>query len=278
MAFVAAGLVVSHVIVLNALRSTLIDRVDNQLGPLATIYSLAPVQSDDTIQQYLRLDLIGGKPFMAGNWRLLAVPRRAVPSGTVVVAVTLDPVNATVDRLTLVCALTGVGVLTVLLVAGWFAVRRGLRPLRDIERTAVAIAGVDHSRRVPVDADEHTEIGRLSGALNGMLAQLETSLAARSESEPRMRRFVADASHELRPPAPGRSGPDPAGHAHRTRRDRRTGAGPGDRRRGPAPAGRLQPRRERGRAHAARYAGPDRCRHSGPAAWCGRWLRTPGPH
>ena len=47
---------------------------------------------------------------------------------------------------------------------------------------------------------EHTEVGRLSAALNGMLAQIEQAFGAQSASEARMRRFVADASHELRTP------------------------------------------------------------------------------
>jgi two-component system OmpR family sensor kinase len=52
-----------------------------------------------------------------------------------------------------------------------------------------------------------TEIGRLSASLNGMLGRIESAFGAqaRSEveaqrSEARMRRFIADAGHELRTP------------------------------------------------------------------------------
>jgi two-component system OmpR family sensor kinase len=101
-----------------------------------------------------------------------------------------------------------VSVVTVLLlaVAGAAIVRASLRPLREIERTAEAIAAGDLSRRAP-DVDPDTEVGRLGASFNTMLTQIETAFAARAtsevtarQSEERMRRFVADASHELRTP------------------------------------------------------------------------------
>src|SRR5262249_26381496 len=49
-------------------------------------------------------------------------------------------------------------------------------------------------------ADDHTEVGRLGTALNTMLGQIETSFEEQKASEERLRRFVADASHELPTP------------------------------------------------------------------------------
>src|SRR5205823_5202784 len=78
-------------------------------------------------------------------------------------------------------------------------IRRGLQPLDHMGETAGAIAAGDLSRRVEPD-DARTEIGRLGGALNGMLSQIEVAFAEREASQERLRQFVADASHELRTP------------------------------------------------------------------------------
>lgn len=148
-----------------------------------------------------------GQPFddESGRWRVLATARLAGP-GAVVLAASLGPVKATVARVRLICLLVGLAVLALLAAIGWFWIRAGLRPLRRIEETAAAIADGDLSRRVPEIAAPQTEIGRLATSLNGMLGQIETADAARAASEARMRRFVADASHEMRTPLAGISG------------------------------------------------------------------------
>ncbi|MGP3934951.1 sensor histidine kinase [Nonomuraea sp. KM88] len=96
--------------------------------------------------------------------------------------------------------------LAVLALAGGFATRAGLAPLRRVEETAAAIAGGDLTRRVPEPAAPNTELGRLARSLNTMLAQIEQGVAAKVDSEARMRRFVADVSHELRTPLFGIKG------------------------------------------------------------------------
>ncbi|GAA4525230.1 MULTISPECIES: sensor histidine kinase [Nonomuraea] len=138
-----------------------------------------------------------------GEWR---VRETATPYGTFVVATDLTEVNEITRRLVFIELLGGGGIVLILAVVGVTIVRRSMRPLVEIERTAGTIAAGELGRRVP-DGDSRTEVGRLATALNGMLAQIESAFAARSaseeaarRSEDRMRQFVTDASHELRTP------------------------------------------------------------------------------
>ncbi|MFF4806335.1 ATP-binding protein [Streptomyces sp. NPDC001351] len=188
------------------------DRTSNAHGPALARLDTAAVEAH------------GGRSFTVGStkgdarWRVIAVPRAAraalpgtavtssAASGSVVVAMPMGQVDGTVGRMWQNYRTTGLALLAVLAVAGWFAVRSGLRPLSRVEQTAAEIAGGDLSRRVPELAGPKTELGRLAAALNSMLGQLETAFAARAESEARMSRFVADASHELRTPLAGIKG------------------------------------------------------------------------
>ena len=116
-----------------------------------------------------------------------------------VLALSLDDVDSTLNRLLLIELLVTAAVLVALGALGLWVVRLGLKPLREIETTAGAIAAGDLSQRVE-RADSETEVGRLGLALNTMLGQIESAFRAREASERRLRRFVADASHELRTP------------------------------------------------------------------------------
>ena len=132
------------------------------------------------------------------RFRVLAYPDPD-SDGTVVLALPLTSVDATVARVTAVAwGTTGV-ILAVLALVAWWVIRLGIRPIKQMTATASAIAGGDLTHRVP-EAPAGTEAGDLGRSLNTMLSSIESAFEARGRSEQRLRRFAADASHELRTP------------------------------------------------------------------------------
>ena len=90
---------------------------------------------------------------------------------TLIVGVDLGDINGTIGQLAYIDFVVGGIVVAALAMVGVAIVRTSLRPLKDMEATAAAIAAGDLSRRVP-DSDPRTEVGRLGRALNMMLAQI----------------------------------------------------------------------------------------------------------
>ena len=74
--------------------------------------------------------------------------------------------------------------------AAWLA-RQLVRPVREMEVAALAAAGGDLNRQVPVQTAD--ELGALASAFNHMVNEVRSTLE-------RQRAFVANASHELRTP------------------------------------------------------------------------------
>ena len=157
---------------------------------------LPPISSgelDELVGRIVTLPAVDG----ALRYRVLV---ERLPGGEIVVAAApLTAVNRTISRLVGILLVVGAIAMVVATLVSWWLIRRGLRPVDRMVDTAAAIAGGDLSRRVP-DADPRTELGRLGGALNEMLHQIERGIQARAAGEARLRRFVADAAHELRTP------------------------------------------------------------------------------
>lgn len=241
---VACGLLASGVAVTTILRHTLSNRVDQELLDASRGWAQAPRRgSSDALESpnparpptnfYVRGvgadghiwiavndrdaepalppdNDVGPEPVTVGSldgsgvqWRAMTVRS---PEGVVTVAIDFSDVQTTVRELMYAQVGIGLAVLLVLGVAGYAVVHRSLRPLVEVEQTAAAIAAGDFDRRVP-QRDPRTEVGQLSLALNGMLSQIQTAMAASEasaeqarSSEERMRRFITDASHELRTP------------------------------------------------------------------------------
>jgi two-component system OmpR family sensor kinase len=161
--------------------------------PPPTSAQLGAIRSGPAVYRTVGSAGSGGPPW---RLRISALPANR---GTLILALPMRDVYATLhDLLWIEMAVSG----AVLLAAaglGLWLVRLGLRPLDDIETTAEAIAAGDLARRVP-EAPAGTEVGRLSRSLNAMLTQIEQAFGERQASEDQLRRFVADASHELRTP------------------------------------------------------------------------------
>ncbi len=120
--------------------------------------------------------------------------------GVLLVAKSLSDVDATTLLLRALLLLSGVATLTGTLIASWLIGTRVLRPLSQLVATARSIAAStargtrlgNLSQRVPQPRgrDEMTQVVE---TFNEMLASLESATQIQ-------RRFVADASHELRAP------------------------------------------------------------------------------
>ncbi len=161
---------------------------------------LQALQDLPAVDQVQAVDLPG-----LGSYRLRA---RDLGDITVVTGLPTHAVDRTVGKLVLWEGLfSATGVLLAGAVA-FVVVRRQLRPLREVARTAHEVAGIPLSEgeigvtaRVPGRlTDEHTEVGQVGAALNTLLGHVEQALDERHRSEQQVRQFVADASHELRTP------------------------------------------------------------------------------
>jgi two-component system OmpR family sensor kinase len=242
---VACGLLASGIAVTSIMRHSLINRVDETLLDASRGWAQAPRRMPATPMEdpnparppsnfYVRGIDSDGRIWMAVNdreaepalpdsndvgpvpvtvgsidhsgvqWRAMTV--RGLHGELTTVAIDLSDVSSTVRALTWSQVGIGVAVLLVLGIAGFAVVHRSLRPLVEVEQTAAAIAAGELDRRIP-QRDSRTEVGRLSLALNGMLAQIQRAVASSEASaeqartsEERMRRFITDASHELRTP------------------------------------------------------------------------------
>ena len=128
-------------------------------------------------------------PGLTGRWRILAEP---VPAGgAIVVARSLSERDDALDRIARELLIAGPLAVLLASLAGYGLAAAALRPVEAMRRRAAVVsAATPGMLPVPPARDE---ISRLAVTLNEMLSRLQAAL----EHE---RRFVADASHELRTP------------------------------------------------------------------------------
>jgi len=140
-------------------------------------------------ESYRKLKLSGGKTLLVAalNFKSSGNPAYLVEFGEL-----LDPVETMLNRLFLQLA-WGLP-LAILIIAGggYLLVRRALTPVEQITRAAERITQHNLSERLPV-SNRGDELERLSISLNRMITRLDDAFQ-------NSKRFVADASHDLRTP------------------------------------------------------------------------------
>jgi signal transduction histidine kinase len=138
-------------------------------------------------------------PFALG-W-LFGVHPEAVPAGDGVIFILPDlhevAATATIYLEALALALL-VAVVAAWAIARWIAAQT-IAPLTDVTDALERFATGDFEPR-PVATTDRAELGALTDAYNAAAAQVASAFEERHHVEEYMRRFVADAGHELRTP------------------------------------------------------------------------------
>lgn len=136
-------------------------------------------------------DLPAGRPGNTAAGRRESVLQTA-SGATVLVGRDISDLRRARWSLFLNVALAGIATLVVAIFGGWFVAGRALAPIKRISQTARAMSDGDLNARIAV---EHTdsELEQVASTLNDAFDRLR--LAVEQE-----RRFIADASHELRTP------------------------------------------------------------------------------
>ncbi len=117
---------------------------------------------------------------------------RAAPAGLVVVAAPLDGALASLATLRDALALGLAAGVALAALASLALAQRALRPARRIAEAAESIRSGNLGERIGYRGG-HDELGALAAVLDACFAELEQAVD-------RQRRFVADASHELKTP------------------------------------------------------------------------------
>ena len=106
------------------------------------------------------------------------------------------------DTVSTFAALLAAAIFIALLISAggaYLLARAALSPVEKVVASARTITAGDLSKRVPVQHPKD-EVGRLAATINDLLGRLEAAFARREVALAHQRRFVADASHQLRTP------------------------------------------------------------------------------
>ena len=139
--------------------------------------------------------------FTMGGRRLLVVsPNTRWPADiSLLVSMPLDEANQTISTLQGALMVGSAAAMLSAALLGSLFVRLGLRPLNRVTAVARRISSGERGLRVG-EHNPYTEVGALAQSFDTMLGELESAVASAQASEAKIKRFVADAAHELRTP------------------------------------------------------------------------------
>jgi len=146
-------------------------------GEVAKSFPGLPVRDDEAYLVVARSLQLGSKHYVIYAARSLA------------------SVKATLHTLDLALVIGLSGLLALMAIGTWTLTGRTLRPVESIREEVEQITAGRLERRVPVP-ESKDEVASLAVTMNDMLARLEHAVTTQ-------KRFVSDASHELRSPLTG---------------------------------------------------------------------------
>jgi signal transduction histidine kinase len=168
----------------------------------ANVRLLTPEQLQVAATRELFVDR-PGDAILDESLRIFAMPANA--RGEVFIVVVTDSLDERAKTLASALAIEIVGLAAALIAScgiGYWVAGLALRPVEALRQRAAAISGDDlAARREPLPVSPvDDEIGRLGRTLNDMLDRIGRAQAAQKDALLQQRRFLADASHQLRTP------------------------------------------------------------------------------
>ncbi len=135
------------------------------------------------------VDVMGKYPLRVVTMPIIEKEKMA---GIVQVGSSLEGVEEALQQLLLILLIAVPVALLITSAGGLFLANKALRPVDEITQIARRIGSGDLSQRIRIKR-VNDELGRLASTFNEMIAKLEASFR-------QVRRFTADASHELKTP------------------------------------------------------------------------------